>query len=185
MALHKNLAGNDLHEPKGINTAEAGTVYVANGDATLSGAWLPPTGRDHAIMRILSSSTNTVCSAATWVNVTAGWTSVHADGGVSFVTDSLVFDKTGDYLLMGTVSLYKTGAPANTNIQIDLAVNGFTVGYPTNAFIQNDPINTRIIPLLAYVEVNEVGSTLKMRLNCDITSNIVVSNAKLVAFNMP
>lgn len=39
MALHKDLTGSELHEPKGVAGAGAGTVYVANG--TGSGAWQP------------------------------------------------------------------------------------------------------------------------------------------------
>lgn len=37
MALHKDLTGADLHEPKGIESAAADTVYVANGSG--SGSW--------------------------------------------------------------------------------------------------------------------------------------------------
>lgn len=37
MALHKDLTGAELHEPKGAATAASGTVYVANGSG--SGAW--------------------------------------------------------------------------------------------------------------------------------------------------
>lgn len=37
MAHHKDLTGTDLHEPKGIATASANTVYVATGSG--SGAW--------------------------------------------------------------------------------------------------------------------------------------------------
>lgn len=37
MALHKDLTGSDLHEPKGVTGASAGQVYVANGSG--SGAW--------------------------------------------------------------------------------------------------------------------------------------------------
>lgn len=34
---HKNLTGNQLHESKGVDTATANTVYVANGSG--SGSW--------------------------------------------------------------------------------------------------------------------------------------------------
>ena len=37
MAQHKDLTGAELHEPKGVETATSGQVYVANG--TGSGAW--------------------------------------------------------------------------------------------------------------------------------------------------
>lgn len=37
MALHKDLSGADLHEPKGIEGATPGTVYVSSGGG--SGSW--------------------------------------------------------------------------------------------------------------------------------------------------
>lgn len=37
MALHKDLTGAELHEPKGADTATSGQVYVANGSG--SGTW--------------------------------------------------------------------------------------------------------------------------------------------------
>lgn len=42
MSLHKNLTGSDLHEPKGIETATSGQVYVANGLG--SGVWTSKNG---------------------------------------------------------------------------------------------------------------------------------------------
>ena len=38
MALHKDLTGADLHEPKGIESAADGTVYEADGSG--SGNWV-------------------------------------------------------------------------------------------------------------------------------------------------
>jgi len=37
MTLHKNLTGNDLHEPKGIASATAGQAYISDGAG--SGEW--------------------------------------------------------------------------------------------------------------------------------------------------
>lgn len=37
MTLHRDLTGNEIHEPKGIGTASSGDVYVADGAG--SGAW--------------------------------------------------------------------------------------------------------------------------------------------------
>ena len=37
MALHKNMTGADVHEPKGAESAVAGTVYVSSGSGT--GTW--------------------------------------------------------------------------------------------------------------------------------------------------
>jgi hypothetical protein len=38
MALHRNLTGAALHEPKGVESASADTVYVADGSG--SGSWV-------------------------------------------------------------------------------------------------------------------------------------------------
>lgn len=35
--LHSNLTGHQLHEPKGVSTAEENTVYIADGNG--SGKW--------------------------------------------------------------------------------------------------------------------------------------------------
>ena len=40
VVLHRNLTGADLHEPKGVDTANQGEVYVADGAG--SGSWLSP-----------------------------------------------------------------------------------------------------------------------------------------------
>lgn len=37
MALHKDLTGANIHEPKGVDAASASTVYLANGSG--SGTW--------------------------------------------------------------------------------------------------------------------------------------------------
>ncbi len=42
MALHKDLTGTDLHEPKGAASATSGQVYVANGAG--SGVWTSKNG---------------------------------------------------------------------------------------------------------------------------------------------
>ena len=40
MPEHRLLTGNQLHEPKGVESASPGTVYVADGSG--SGQWLDP-----------------------------------------------------------------------------------------------------------------------------------------------
>lgn len=37
MPLHRDLTGAELHEPKGVESALSGTIYVANGSG--SGSW--------------------------------------------------------------------------------------------------------------------------------------------------
>lgn len=49
MALHKNLTGTELHEPKGADTAISGAVYVADGAG--SGVWTAKNADDLIINR--------------------------------------------------------------------------------------------------------------------------------------
>lgn len=50
---HRNLTGAQLHEPKGCETAGAGTVYVADGAG--SGSWSNLLATDRAANRIVLS----------------------------------------------------------------------------------------------------------------------------------
>lgn len=53
MALHRDLSGADLHEPKGIEGAPNGTVYVSEGTGT--GSWKGLTTDRVSTSRILTS----------------------------------------------------------------------------------------------------------------------------------
>lgn len=52
MTLHNALTGIELHEPKGIATAAAGTVYVANGAG--SGDYELPGGNNTVVINVLA-----------------------------------------------------------------------------------------------------------------------------------
>lgn len=53
MALHRDLSGADLHEPKGIEGAPNGTVYVSGGDGT--GSWKGLSADRVSTSRVLTS----------------------------------------------------------------------------------------------------------------------------------
>lgn len=52
MPLHRDLTGAELHEPKGVESALSGTVYVANGSG--SGVW-SNLGGDRVTLTTLTS----------------------------------------------------------------------------------------------------------------------------------
>lgn len=52
MPLHKDLTGAELHEPKGVESALSGTVYVADGSG--SGSWTN-LGGDRVTLTTLTS----------------------------------------------------------------------------------------------------------------------------------
>lgn len=57
MALHKDLTGADLHEPKGVSSATSGQVYEADGAG--SGVWTTlviPTGTFYTTTQVFTAS---------------------------------------------------------------------------------------------------------------------------------
>lgn len=52
MALHQNLTGSDLHQPKGADTASANTLLMANGSGSTSWAKITASNIDTTIKNI-------------------------------------------------------------------------------------------------------------------------------------
>jgi hypothetical protein len=83
---HSALTDPNLHEPKGVSTAAAGKVYVANGSG--SGVWQYPAGHAYADMYITGSSTAqtlAASSAKSKLNPTGAWT---ANGNQAVTMDA-------------------------------------------------------------------------------------------------
>jgi len=83
---HSALTDPNLHEPKGVSTAAAGKVYVANGSG--SGSWVYPSGHAYGDMYITGSSTSQTLAAAsakTKLNPTGAWT---ANGNQAVTMDA-------------------------------------------------------------------------------------------------
>lgn len=105
---HSDLTDADgIHEPKGISTADANQMYVADGAG--SGTWQDNAMSVHGQMSITNNSTATAVTAAVdatlntdtdYVKVTAGWATSHLEG-ITFNVDELVVpaDIDGDYTL--------------------------------------------------------------------------------------
>lgn len=104
MPEHKDLTGADLHEPKGIETADAKQMYFADGAG--SGDWLHHGGSVHGEMVIEGNSNATattwpiadptLATDADYVKVTGDWTGGHTEL-VTFSTDELIVGISGTY----------------------------------------------------------------------------------------
>lgn len=109
MPEHKNITGADNHEPKGVESASAGTVYVANG--TGSGSWQSP------LSSILNLNKYALSGRITDVSV----------AGSSFFT-SVPFKSslTRLYAVLSgaiatantTLTLYKNGTPQSQTVTV-------------------------------------------------------------------
>lgn len=83
---HSALTDPNLHEPKGVSTAAAGKVYIANGSG--SGVWQFPAGHAYADMYITGGSTAqtlAASSAKAKLNPTGAWT---ANGNQAVTMDA-------------------------------------------------------------------------------------------------
>lgn len=124
MPAHKDLTGSDLHEPKGVATAAAGTVYTANGNG--SGSWQPIVIPEPPTPNILvESNTQLPVSAkgSTIVSDGANWpvVPIGEEGQVLTVSESTT---TGvEWKTLPTAS-----APSSIGPVIQQEAHGFSTG---------------------------------------------------------
>ncbi len=135
MALHKDLTGAELHEPKGAATAASGSVYIANGSG--SGAWV---GRLSGIFNLnlyrMSGLINDVSTpnarAFIYVPVASQMTELAAilEGPLT-VADSVLSIYVNGVLFADSLTLVQTGSSAGqlhrTNINTANSVAGGSV----------------------------------------------------------
>lgn len=87
MADHSTLTGTALHEPKGVATAAANQVYVANG--TGSGVW---TSQNFATAPVLKFKTaDTVRTSTATLADDAHLTGIALAAGSSYVVEGVIF----------------------------------------------------------------------------------------------
>lgn len=116
MSEHRNLTGTSLHEPKGVATAVAGKVYVADGAG--SGEWtrnfnplLTDTVWDDIVVPIVSASAPGISAP--------GLIKVNDDGAGSTGVYYYGFDATAEEEVFFTVQLphrYKAGTDLKPHI---------------------------------------------------------------------
>lgn len=150
---HSTLTGTENHEPKGADTATAGTVYVSDGAG--SGSWTTLAGTQvsitdtggyytgttvEAILQEIRAfppqfgglyiTNNVTAETATGsaVDWTTNWVSGSVQGGASLDTSTggITVDATGTYQLVASLSVYQSGASA-ADWLINVEVNGVAV----------------------------------------------------------
>lgn len=147
---HKDLSGSDLHEPKGIETATAGEVYVANGSG--SGSW------DNVLTDV--KNLNKFYREATLTDVgTAGdnrylivpdnctLTKVRAvlDDVIS-TTDCVISFYRAGILLGQTMTLSAAGSAAGVTHTLTLSPTySFTTGQTLELRSDGGPSNTQVV----------------------------------------
>lgn len=115
MALHANLTGADLHEPKGQSTAAANTVYVANGSGSGTHQKITLSSLDLTSVQ----NPNTVYVAGVLADVsTASSVLIPAPEGCTFVSAAM-FLGTGITVANSIVSFTRNdGSSFGSNVTI-------------------------------------------------------------------
>lgn len=130
MPEHKDLTGTDLHEPKGIETAQANQIYVADGLG--SGAWEHSALGVHGEMVIQSNVTaevvatavdSTLATDSDYTQIITGWSAGHLDL-VTFSVDALTVPVSGDYEIHAWADILVPGN--NQKVGIKYSVNETT-----------------------------------------------------------
>lgn len=117
MAEHSTLTGSSLHEPKGVATASAGTVYVANGSS--SGAW---TAREYTVHAVIAdiSTAETVYIPVPYAGTVSRVTTV-LEGAIT-VADATITPATSAGN-METITVAFSGSAAGDVDSVDPASN--------------------------------------------------------------
>lgn len=131
MAEHRDLTDTDgLHEPKGISSATAGQVYVADGAG--GGTWMDSLEQNvnHLEADFLASSAIPVAAADTPIKISStygAWTVDDSTGDISIDTDGkLTFGSDGWYEFSLSARFYpdaNLGAVNETNA-LKVFING-------------------------------------------------------------
>ncbi len=123
---HSALTDPNIHEPKGVSSAAAGKVYVANGAG--SGSWLYPSGHAYADMYITGSSTAQTLSAASAkakLNPTGAWTANGFQAATIDATNGHITVATGGVYQLDFWMVFETAAVASgAAYNFHYAING-------------------------------------------------------------
>lgn len=120
---HSALTSTDLHEPKGISSATADQVYMANGAG--SGSW---TSLPTVLLPMVLSATIADVSTAETVYIpipyagTVKRITTTLEGAIT-VADATITAKNSSALSMGTITVAYTGSAAGDVDSLDPASN--------------------------------------------------------------
>lgn len=124
MPAHKDLTGSDLHEPKGVANAAAGTVYTANGNG--SGSWQPIVIPEPPVPTVIvESNTQLPVSAKGTMIVSDGtnWPTVGLGSAGQVLTVSASTPTGVEWKSLPTPS-------SNIGPVVNQVAHGFTTGTP-------------------------------------------------------
>lgn len=136
MALHSALTDPDVHEPKGISTATAGDVYIADGAG--SGSWAPTPYVVDLTMSDVSTS-NTIYVPIPFAGTVTKIVSVLQ--GVIATADDTITVRNAAGLSMGTLTIAFSGSAAG-DIDTLSPISNNTVSADSFITIESNGLST-------------------------------------------
>lgn len=187
--LHSTLTGADLHEPKGVESAPAGTVYVANG--TGSGSWLSTYAYGNIHIDVTSTATSIALPAAldTTFNTNTDYRKINATGmwkagdGVNITLDNangeIVITAPGAYNLSFWTT-YKIATTATRLLAWKYAINGTL---STLKMIDTTAGSSNIYSVSASAVIDNLsaGDRISIYAACSAADTVVISDATITA----
>jgi hypothetical protein len=123
---HKDLTDNNIHEPKGITTALAGQVYVADGSN--SGDWMFPSGHAYGEIYIAGGATAQtlpVSSGTAVLNPTDEWTgNGFKNVTVTPASGTITILSAGEYQLNFYITFNTASIASGAKYNFHYAING-------------------------------------------------------------
>lgn len=182
---HVDITDPEIHEPKGVASAAAGEVYIADGAG--SGSWKSSGWNVHGEMVITGNTTAQSLTAASdatlatdsdYVKVTTGWSTGHVEG-ITFNVDELVVPEAGEYEVSFWASIKI--ATNNATVAVKYAVND-TTPYSTRKVMQRSDAANDITCLSAVGIVTGLSAsdTISMYVASDLTGNVTFQEAGIL-----
>lgn len=118
MSVHADLSGADLHEPKGVASAAAGTVYVSDGSG--SGNWTDPASVNKNQNKVLCYATFDDISTAGSQFIVPGIAGaitkilVVIDNAISVADTAMTFKIGGTLITSGGITITQSGSAAGS-----------------------------------------------------------------------
>lgn len=123
---HRDITGDNIHEPKGASTALDGQVYRADG--TGSGDWMFPAGHAYGELYIAAGATAQTLpasSATAKLNPTGEWTTNgSANVTLSAANGTITVLQAGEYQLNFWITFTTAAISSGAKYNFHYAVNG-------------------------------------------------------------
>ena len=185
---HKNIADADLHEPKGVASASADQVYIADGAG--SGEWQALPAKLYAEIYIdggITTQTLSAASAYSILNPTGEWTNNLSSGLTTTpASGTITLISGGAYLIEFWIVFDTTAISSGSSYNFKYAINGI----PGNRIVSTKKISNGVDRLhlsaqgLASVNANDILSIYVAGDGTSSSTNITVVEAGLIAIKL-